>query len=430
MRRILSIACLLLLPLALVGQGDYFYKRVAEGQTLCFRIVPAQVAGQEAAVAVTARRDTVRGPMAPEGRLHIPEQVFYDGERYAVTMIDDSAFRGAEGLTAVTLPAPLHTVGDHAFDDCPKLRTLTVECDSLGFTFVAFGGTTRIDSLIVGAEVRRIAPYTFSMLTHLETVIFNAEHAEEMRNLFFGNAAAATLYVGSQVGCIPDFLCYNFGGLRRVVYAGDALTAIGEGAFVNCKELRTLLIPKGVDDLGSFAFAYCEPQQVLFEPQQPPRMRGNPFFGMAPYVEVTVPCGTRQHYVNTVAGSYFNGLQYPDDCPLVKSGEVVYVHDTVWIHDTIYVEVAATGVAQEAQEQPTDWLRIEGRQLIVLRGERLAGRTYQVFDHNGRRLRQGRVPYEMREDYAIELPKCRRYYVGFDGEPPVVVDVETQEIKW
>lgn len=429
MRRLPCILLIvMLLPsLLTTAQEERFYKRVGDGQRLCLRRVQDGKERLAVAVCRDVQRDAaVGGGMS--GCLRLPEEVIYDGERYALVAIDDSAFMGSADLRAVVLPAGLHTIGDHAFDDCPSLHRLTVDCDSLGYAHAAFGGSTRIDTLIVGPTARSLQPYVFSGLAGIEVVLFASERAEEMRNVFFGNTSAATLCVGEQVERIPSFLCYNFTGLQRVVYEGRTVCTIGECAFVNCRELRTIVVPSGVEDVGANAFAYCDPQYVFFESERPPRMRGNPFLGLERYVHVGVPCGTRQYYVNTVVGHYFDALQYPDDCPLVRSGEVVYVHDTVWIHDTVFVGVAADDSA-DAEADETDRLRLEGKVLCIMEPRRLAGRDYQLFDHRGRLIAEGRVPDNAKGEYRIPLPKRKRYYIGFEGEAPVGLDVPTGEVK-
>ena len=419
LRRFLICAFLFFLPSFLDAQENIFYKKIGEGQMLCLR----RVESRTGLPFVEVCRNAAKVDGGVKGRLCIPERIMYDGESYVVVSIADSAFWGCEGLSSVELPKSLHRVGNHAFENCPSLKRLVVDCDSLAYAYGAFGETTRIDTLEIGKSARWLAPYLFSQMNSITVLLFNSERDGVMRNLFFGNTSHATMYVGIGVHSLPSFICYNFTGLQRVVYEGNGLREIGECAFVNCKELRTIQIPAGIESLGLNVYSYCIPQIVVFETERPPRMKGNPFYGVERYTYVVVPCGTRQYYVNSIIGNYFNELQYPEGCPLIRSGEVLYVHDTVWVHDTVYVTIPVEKAEEDLEEDLSDWLRLEGKVLCVTRPDRLAGRHYQLFDGNGRVVLDGNVPRGMTDEYRIQIPRRRCYYIGFEGLTPLKVDV-------
>ena len=55
----------------------------------------------------------------------IPATIAYHGWQFLFTAVGDMAFNGATGLTGVTLPASIKTVGQGAFGACPDLATVT-----------------------------------------------------------------------------------------------------------------------------------------------------------------------------------------------------------------------------------------------------------------------------------------------------------------
>ena len=49
------------------------------------------------------------------GEVNIPEFVTYEGNTYKVTSIGESAFWGCSGLTSVTIPNSVTSIGERAF---------------------------------------------------------------------------------------------------------------------------------------------------------------------------------------------------------------------------------------------------------------------------------------------------------------------------
>lgn len=456
MKRLAAISLLLLLTVtATVSAFDF--KKVVAGQTLYFTILSA---GDNATVALVAPLDNGRyGDFpTPQGRLTIPDEVSSDGVRYRVTAIGDRAFAGCGRLQALTVPRWVTTVGNAAFEGCGNLHTMVFLCDSLATMNGAFKGCVSIDSLVIGPSVRFMPSFAFYNLEKVGVVVFQAVKAVSMNYLFFGCTDSARIVFDERVGSVPPFLCYNFMGLSEVEFAKGtpSLSTIGQCAFANCTSLRSIVLPVSVNLIESNAFSYCRLQRLELLSPQAPYLLETPFFGVDKATQVLIPCGSRQNYVNSALGRYFEHFDYPKGCPTDPlQAEVVYIHDTVWLHDTVYlpepafrqrleasadtvgkspsmydhVEVDLSGRIRESD--PAAWIFLDGKIVRITHAKRLTGIAVKAYDENGRLVVDERIPADQPSDnYYLKLPKKKRYFLTIGNLPTISVDIPSQRISY
>ena len=91
------------------------------------------------------------GEIKYAGDVNIPETVTYIGKTYIVESIEDSAFNGCSGLTSVTIPNSMTTIGEYAFCTCRDLTCVNI-----------------------GASVTKISTCAFYLCENLATVINNS----------------------------------------------------------------------------------------------------------------------------------------------------------------------------------------------------------------------------------------------------------------
>ena len=83
------------------------------------------------------------------GDLVIPSTVTYNEEKYYVVCIDDAVFRGCEGLTSITIPNSVTSIGSYAFWDCDGLTSVTIPNSVTSIGNWAFLGCTGLTSVSV-----------------------------------------------------------------------------------------------------------------------------------------------------------------------------------------------------------------------------------------------------------------------------------------
>ena len=188
------------------------------------------------------------------GTLTIPDYVVYNGNNYAVTIIDNSAFsycRGLEG--ALILPNTLEEIGDDAFDYCGFTGVVTIPASVEWIGYTPFYGCDGIEGFVVDP-----ANEDYDSRDNCNAIIkkYNDE-----------------LIVGCKNSTIPD-----------------GVVSIADDAFNRCSGLTSITIPSSVTEIGGWSFWFTGLTSINI-PASVAYIGTNPFGGCAELTEITVESG-------------------------------------------------------------------------------------------------------------------------------------------
>ena len=138
----------------------------------------------------------------------------------SVTSIGDSAFEDCSGLASVAIPDSVTSIGPYAFDGCGGLTSVTIPDSVTSIGYGAFGGCSGIESLVVTAGNKK---YHSANNCIIET-------------------ETKQLIVGCKTSIIPS---------------DGSVTSIGGSAFSGCGGLTSVTIPDSVTSIGGSAFSGC-----------------------------------------------------------------------------------------------------------------------------------------------------------------------------
>ena len=102
------------------------------------------------------------------GRVTIPTVVTYEGKTYTVTMVDNLAFFGCTGLTAVTIPETVTSIGNTVFKGCTALTSITIPNSVTSIGVYAFENCTALEDVVIGSGMTSIGSSAFHGCTALE----------------------------------------------------------------------------------------------------------------------------------------------------------------------------------------------------------------------------------------------------------------------
>lgn len=191
------------------------------------------------------------GSYAFEGAANLEKIVVGDN----VTDIENNAFASCSSLKEVDLPYRLDNLSYNAFYNCPSLKNLVIPdslryIDSNGYDsncFEGFDGTA-LEGINIPLNLNSDSFNDFSSM--LPGTLKTITVSEENQNFAVADGA---LYSADMTT-----LYRYIGGMADTSFTvPDSVTAISEGAFRNCKNLKNIEIGSSVKSIGKNAFEGC-----------------------------------------------------------------------------------------------------------------------------------------------------------------------------
>ena len=284
----------------------------------------------------------------------IPASVTYNSVTYSVTSIGYMAFSGCTGLTSVTIPNSVTSIGEAAF---------------------AFTGLT---SVTIPNSVTSIGDDAFvacSGLTSINVASDNPNYCSVNGVLFNKNQTTLISYPGGKQGVytIPNSVtsigesafsdCY---GLTSVTIP-NSVTSIGEYAFQVCSGLTSVTIPNSVTSIGDHAFSHCDGLTSVTIGNSVTSIGDEAFRGCSGLTSVTCLATTPPMMGSNV---FYNVNR--SQIPLyVPAGSVsAYKSADQWKDFTNILPISQQGVEEVLSNQVPSTKVLHNGQILILRGDR------------------------------------------------------------
>ena len=216
---------------------------------------------------------------------------------YGVTSIGNHAFDDCIGLTTVTIPSSVTSIGESAFQSCGALTNVTIppSVTSIGSeAFVGCGLTT----VTIPAGVTSIGEAAFwaCELTSV-TISYGVTSIGTSAFLWCGKLTSVTIPSSvTSIGASAFCDC----GLTNITIP-SSVTSIGDGAFTGCN-LTTVTIPSSVTSFGNYVFSYCTGLTGVTIPSSITSIGDEEFEGCMSLTGVTIPSS-----VTSIGEAAFHG---------------------------------------------------------------------------------------------------------------------------
>ena len=155
-----------------------------------------------------------------KGDIVVPDTITYDGNTYYVISLGMSAFHDCSELTSIKLGKYITAFGDQTFNGCSALK-----------------------ELVIPAAVNSMGRYVFHNCYGLEKIVV------EEGNSKYDSRDNCNAIIQSDINSIIL-------GCKNTIIPTSVI-GIGEEAFINCIELKSISIPPSISVIGHSAFSGC-----------------------------------------------------------------------------------------------------------------------------------------------------------------------------
>ncbi len=274
----------------------------------------------------------------PTGDLIIPSTVSYGSFTYTVKYIRENTFRDCVGLTSVTIPNTVVSIGGGAFRGCTGLTSVTLS-DSItaiwdntfnsctGLTGVltipnsvtkiynnAFSSCRGLASVTIPNTVTEIGSEAFSYIRHIEYhgnalgTPWGALHVNGVTDgdFIYTDATKKELisYIGSGgtvsiPSCVTSIYNHAFYLCNEItsIYIPNSVTEIMDAVFYGCTGLISATIGDSVISIGSNSFRGCsELDEITCLGLVAPSVTSHTFDGVTSTIPIYIPCGSAMSY--------------------------------------------------------------------------------------------------------------------------------------
>ena len=225
-----------------------------------------------------------------------------------VTSIGGGTFKGCSGLTSMIIPSGVTSIGKEAFYGCSGLTSLTIPSSVTSIGELAFEGCSGLTSMTIPSSVTSIGWGAFAECTGLTSLTIPSSVTSIDNFTFAGCSGLTSLTIPSSVTSIGNDAFADCSGLTSLTLP-SSVTSIGEYAFENCSGLTSLTIPSSVTSISNYAFRDCSGLTSIYVyTKKLPELGYYVFNGCdAKNCTVYVPKGTYDAYKSSRFG-YFDKI--------------------------------------------------------------------------------------------------------------------------
>gem|GEM_PF-1093184 len=273
----------------------------------------------------------------------------------ALGAIGEAAFHSCHQLTTFHLPGTLRWIGPRAFMFCNSLTSVRIPEGVEYIDWIAFGGAARLKFLHLPKSLKRLAPEITQSCPALMQVTVPEENPwltseglrvipkgadvdkNDVRHIRLEHAGTLAGQLSpsdwkiritdpvneADIAALRN-MARNESELRDIDLRGTDLKVMPRSAFANCKKIRNVFLPEGLERIEDFAFTQCKWLERIDIPSTVTSIRTYVFNGCSALKTVNFnPTGSRLRFIGSNAFSNCTALtdiHLPENVDTLEGG--------------------------------------------------------------------------------------------------------------
>ena len=181
----------------------------------------------------------------------------------------DHCFSGCRGLTSITIPSSVTSLGVGCFSDCSGLTSITIPSSVTSLGESCFSYCRGLTSITIPSSVTSLGGGCFYACRGLTSITIPSS-VTSLGNYCFSYCSGFTsITIPSSVTSLGEGCFSGCSGLTSVTIP-SSVTSLGEWCFQHCSSLTSITIPSSVTSLGVGCFENCSGlETVYFKGKEP-----------------------------------------------------------------------------------------------------------------------------------------------------------------
>ena len=192
-------------------------------------------------------------------------------------------YRYCTGLTSITIPNSVTSLGVFCFYGCTGLTSITIPNYVTSLGIECFAYCTRLESIEVESGNK-----FYDSRENCNAII------ETSSNTMI--AGCKNTKIPNSVTSLGGYCFFYCTGLTSITIP-NSVTSLGDNCFYRCTGLTSITISNSVTSLGLWCFEGCTGlTNIKMESSTPPSTSSGPFLGCSSLTTVYVPKGAKEAY--------------------------------------------------------------------------------------------------------------------------------------
>ena len=212
-----------------------------------------------------------------------------------ITRIGRSAFEDCNSLTSINIPPSLTTIEDGTFLCCHSLRNINIPDTVTSIEDYAFSECNSLKNINIPNGVTRIGDSAFFNCNSLISITIPSSVIAIGMNPFGGchadlkNESKALIYEHNVLFNKDKTTIISYRAKDANYVIPDSVTGIGDGAFLECNSLTSIIIPDSVTSIGWLAFEGCNFLTSINIPDSVTTIGNSAFYGCKSLTSINIP---------------------------------------------------------------------------------------------------------------------------------------------